>query len=99
MFAFFINESFFGFWSNVKGDVFFDSTVKAMGWSHSSVSLVYYDGSGQRPPSLFVIDENKNLVIQSKTILDGEIQEESIIDEQVIPPEFFAVNGVRLIPC
>lgn len=87
MFAFFINDVFFSFWSNDVGDVFFDKTCKSMKWDSSKVDLVYY----------------KNLVANPKAKYECNLEEcEEFIGKKSTSKyssEIFVSKGEKLINC
>lgn len=64
MFAFFVNDIFFGFWQNKKLDIFFENTIQSLSLNASLVDLVFYENVNQ-PPSHFSFDTDKTLVLQS----------------------------------
>lgn len=99
MFAFFLNGTFLDFWANKPGDIFFDLTVSKMGWNPDNVTLVHLPGIPVRRPEFFRFDENKNLIIQEQQVIEGEIQEETLVDIQTITAEVYVQNGERIIPC
>lgn len=98
MFAFFLNGSFFSFWQNEPGQIFFDLTVKGMKWDASTVSLKYYSGLISAP-EFFRFEENGDLVIQEKQIVEGEIHEEIMVDIQTIASEVYVLNGDKAVSC
>lgn len=98
MFIFFLSGSFFSFWQNEPGQIFFDPTVKGMKWNASNVSLKFFPGISQ-VPEFFRFEENGDLVIQEKQTTEGEIQEEIMVDIQTIAAETYVLNGEKLVSC
>lgn len=99
MFAFFINGNFFDFWGNTPGDVFVDLTVSKLNWNPAQVTLRHYSGIPVRRPEFFRFEANGDLVIQEKQVIEGEIQEETLVDVQTIAAETYVLNGEKLVSC
>lgn len=99
MFIFFVNDTFYSFWQNKKGQIFYDLTVKGLGLVNEQVSLSHYRGLISIP-SLFAFDHNKNLLIQEKqvTIID-DVEVEELVTISTIPAEPFVVNGEKVLSC
>lgn len=107
MFIFFINDIFYSFWQNKKGQQFFDLTCAGLNLSPTEVSLNYYEGINEIPP-LFDFDENKNLLIKEKVITEVLVgpEGEQVLEEQIsyniketILAEVFVINGEKFKTC